>query len=58
MSQRNLPGNSIRRFLSSAHIPEPQGDLSYFSWAPFPVELGGATRAPETLNPKPKNLKP
>lgn len=43
MSQRNLPGNCIRKFLSSAHIPEPQGDLSFFHWAPFPLELTGVS---------------
>lgn len=41
MSQRNLAGNRIRKFLSSAHIPEAQGDLSTFHWAPFPIELAG-----------------
>eukprot|EP00897_Mesotaenium_endlicherianum_P009424 jgi/Mesen1/850/ME000112S11000 len=39
MSQRNVGANSTRKYVSTAHIPEPQGDLSYFHWAPFPLEL-------------------
>ena len=45
MSQRNLRGNSLRKFTSSVHIPEPHGDLSLFHWSPFPTELSGVSLA-------------
>eukprot|EP00271_Cylindrocystis_brebissonii_P008724 TRINITY_DN23204_c0_g1_i1.p1 TRINITY_DN23204_c0_g1~~TRINITY_DN23204_c0_g1_i1.p1 ORF type:complete len:820 (-),score=144.15 TRINITY_DN23204_c0_g1_i1:1094-3553(-) len=45
MSQRNLVSNSVRKYLSSAHIAEPLGDLSFFYWAPFPSELTGVALA-------------
>ncbi|CAI5472870.1 unnamed protein product [Closterium sp. Yama58-4] len=43
MSQKNLPANAMRKYLSTVHVPDPQGDLSSFHWSPFPTELTGVT---------------
>ncbi|CAI5509579.1 unnamed protein product [Closterium sp. Naga37s-1] len=43
MSQKNLPANAMRKYLSTVHVPDPQGDLSSFHWSPFPSELTGVT---------------
>ncbi|KAH0854372.1 hypothetical protein HID58_073723 [Brassica napus] len=54
MSQANLLANKRRKFMLSGHISKESSNLSVnFHWAPFPVEMTGAS----AFAPSPSGLK-
>ncbi|KAH0849553.1 hypothetical protein HID58_096289, partial [Brassica napus] len=54
MSQANLLANKRRKFMLSGHISKESSNLSVnFHWAPFPVEMTGAS----AFVPSPSGLK-
>ncbi|KAB1216759.1 Acylamino-acid-releasing enzyme [Morella rubra] len=53
ISQANLLANKKRKFVLSAHISEESNNSVSFRWAPFPMEMTGAS----TIVPSPSGSK-
>lgn len=53
MSQANLLANKRKKFMLSAHILKESNQSVNFHWAPFPIEMTGAS----AFVPSPSGLK-
>lgn len=53
MSQANLLANKRKKFMLSGHISKESNQSVNFHWAPFPVEMTGAS----AFVPSPSGLK-